>query len=157
MPGSLREELFYSLGGMPTREVAAVMGSHYGLSIDVDLVFHQKEEFFLELLSEMQVIKPVVDFARSLHGRFPLSVASGGPKPVVDKTLQMMGLTDLFPVVVTPEDVVTGKPAPDMFLLAAERMGVPANRCLVFEDAEPGIQAAKSAGMHYVRVSSRRK
>jgi beta-phosphoglucomutase family hydrolase len=155
LKGTLSEELFYSLGGMPTRKVAAVFAKHYGLTIDVDRVFHQKEELFLEMQSEMRVIKPVVDFARQLHGRRPMSVASGGPKPVVRKTLELMHLADLFPVVVTPEDVVHGKPAPDMFLLAAQKMGVPPERCLVFEDAEPGIQAAVAAGMQFVRVPSR--
>jgi HAD superfamily hydrolase (TIGR01509 family) len=66
-----------------------------------------------------------------------------------------MHLHTLFPVVVTPEDVAHGKPAPDMFLLAARKMGVPPAECLVFEDAEPGIQAAAAAGMKWVRVPSR--
>ncbi len=155
LKGTLSEELFYSLGGMPTRKVAHVMAKHYGLTIDVEHVFHQKEEHFLEMQSEMRVIKPVVDFARKLHGRSPMSVASGGPKVVVNKTLELMLIADLFPVVVTPEDVTHGKPSPDMFLLAAERMGVAPARCLVFEDAEPGFQAAVAAGMQYVRVPSR--
>ncbi len=156
LKGTLSEELFYSLGGMPTKKVAAVMARHYGLTIDVDYVFHHKEEFFLEMQAEMKVIKPVVDFARKLHGRSPMSVASGGPRPVVKKTLELMMIAELFPVVVTPEDVTHGKPSPDMFLLAAERMGVAPERCLVFEDAEPGFQAAMAAGMQYVRVPSRR-
>jgi HAD superfamily hydrolase (TIGR01509 family) len=151
----LSEELFYSLGGMPTRKVAAVLAEHYRLAIDVDRVFHEKEALFLEMQAEMKVIKPVVDFARKLHGRAPLSVASGGPRPVVVKTLELMGIAGLFPVVVTPEDVAHGKPAPDMFLLAAQRMGVAPERCLVFEDAEPGVQAAVAAGMQFVRVPSR--
>jgi HAD superfamily hydrolase (TIGR01509 family) len=74
---------------------------------------------------------------------------------IVRQTLARVGLTGLFPVVITPEDVARGKPAPDMFLLAAERMGVPAAACLVFEDAEPGIQAAEAAGMKWVHVPSR--
>ena len=151
----LSEELFYSLGGMPTRKVAQTFSKHYGLTIDVDHVFHRKEELFLEMQAEMKVIKPVVDFARKLHGRAPLSVASGGPRVVVKKTLELMGIDNLFPVVVTPEDVTHGKPSPEMFLLAARRMGVPPEQCLVFEDAEPGFQAAVAAGMKYVVVSSR--
>ena len=151
----LSEELFYSLGGMPTRKVAQTFSKHYGLTIDVDRVFHRKEELFLEMQSEMKVIKPVVDFARKLHGRAPMSVASGGPREVVKKTLELMGIDNLFPVVVTPEDVTHGKPSPEMFLLAAKRMGVPPEQCLVFEDAEPGFQAAVAAGMKYVVVSSR--
>jgi beta-phosphoglucomutase family hydrolase len=152
---NLSEEFFYSLGGMPTRKVARVFADHYGLKIDVDKVFHEKEALFLDMQAEMKVIEPVVKFARSLHGRAPMSVASGGPKPVVKKTLELMGLDGLFPVVVTPEDVAHGKPAPDMFLLAAKLMGVPPERCLVFEDAGPGFEAAKAAGMKYVVVRSR--
>jgi beta-phosphoglucomutase family hydrolase len=151
----LSEELFYSLGGMPTRKVATVFAKHYGLTIDADYVFHHKEELFLEMQAEMKVIQPVVDFARKLHGRTPMSVASGGPRPVVRKTLELMHLIELFPVIVTPEDVAHGKPAPDMFLLAAQKMGVPPEQCLVFEDAGPGFEAAAAAGMQCVRVPSR--
>ena len=152
---TLSEELFYSLGGMPTKKVAATFAKHYGLTLDVEWVFHHKEEFFLEMQAEMKVIKPVVDFARSLHGKAPMSVASGGPKPVVLKTLELMHIADLFPVVVTPEDVTHGKPSPEMFLLAAKKMGVKPERCLVFEDAGPGFEAAAAAGMQFVRVPSR--
>ena len=152
----LSEDLFYSLGGVPTRRVARLLADHYGLTVDVERVFHEKEALFLELQSEMRLIDAVVTFARKAQGHVPLSVASGGPRDVVRVTLARMGLKDLFPVVVTPEDVAHGKPSPDMFLLAAKRMGVAPERCLVFEDAEPGIQAAEAAGMKWVRVESRK-
>jgi beta-phosphoglucomutase family hydrolase len=152
----LSADLFYSLGGVPTRQVAAILAKHYGLTIDVEQVFHQKEALFIELQSEMKLIEAVVAFARRAvaQGR-PVSVASGGPRDIVRHTLELMKLAELFPVVVTPEDVKHGKPAPDMFLLAAERMGVPPARCLVFEDAVPGIKAAEAAGMQWVHVPSR--
>ncbi len=153
--GELSEDLFYSLGGVPTRGVAKLFAEHYGLNIDVEKVFHQKEALFLELRSEMKLIDAVVAFARQEAGRTPLSVASGGPREIVRHTLELMKLKDLFPVVVTPEDVIHGKPAPDMFLLAAKKMGVAPRDCLVFEDAEPGIKAAEAAGMRWVRVESR--
>ncbi len=153
----LSEDLFYSLGGMPTVRVAGVFAKHYGLTIDVLKVFHQKEALFLELRSEMKLIDAVVAVARKAAGRIPLSVASGGPRDVVRHTLDLMKLSELFPVVVTPEDVTHGKPSPEMFLLAAHKMGVAPERCLVFEDAEPGIQAAEAAGMQWVRVESRKK
>lgn len=152
----LDEDFFYSLGGVPTRGVAKIFAMHYGLQIDVEKVFHQKEALFLELKSEMKLIEAVVAFARQgvAHG-IPVSVASGGPRDIVRHTLELMHLDQLFPVVVTPEDVAHGKPAPDMFLLAAKKMGVAPAKCLVFEDAEPGIQAANAAGMKWVRVPSR--
>lgn len=153
--GELDEELFYSLGGVPTRRVAELMGQHYGFVLDPERVFHEKEEIFLSMQGEMRVIQPVVDFARAVAKRAPVAVASGGPKPIVRRTLEVTGLAELFPILVTPEDVVHGKPAPDMFLLAAAKMGVAPAACLVFEDADPGFRAAEAAGMPWVRVASR--
>lgn len=155
LKGDLSEEFFYSLGGVPTRRVAELMGQHYSLSLDPDRVFVEKEEIFMELQGDLRVIEPVVEFARNVARRAPVSVASGGPKPIVRATLERTGLLDLFPVVVTPEDVTQGKPAPDMFLLAAAKMSVPPERCLVFEDADPGVAAARAAGMQWVFVPSR--
>ncbi len=153
----LDEELFYSLGGVPTKKVAELIAKHYGLTIDVHEVFDHKESVFVELQKDAKLIEPVVEFARRAALTHPVSVASGGPRAIVRGMLELTGLARLFPFdkVVTPEDVVHGKPAPDMFLLAAERMGVPAKDCLVFEDAEPGMRAAEAAGMKWVRVPSR--
>lgn len=153
--GELSEDLFYSLGGVPTRRVAELMGQHYHLAVDPDRMFVEKEEIFLELQTDLKAIPAVVEFARAVAKHAPVSVASGGPKPVVRQTLERVGLAELFPIVVTPEDVKRGKPAPDLFLLAAEKMGVAPQSCLVFEDAEPGVEAAKAAGMRWVYVPSR--
>jgi HAD superfamily hydrolase (TIGR01509 family) len=72
-------------------------------------------------------------------------------------TLELIGARDIFPdqCIITAADVEHGKPAPDMFLLAAQRMGVPPEACLVFEDGEMGFRAAAAAGMAYVKVPSR--
>ena len=152
----LSEELFYSLGGVPTRRVADLIGQHYGLTVDVEQVFHEKEAFFTEKLAGVRLIEPVVAVAREVAKTRPLAIASGGPREIVERSLAVSGLAALFPVVVSADDVVHGKPSPDMFLLAAKRMGVPADRCLVFEDAEPGMRAAEAAGMPWVRVDSRK-
>lgn len=153
----LNEDMFYSLGGMPSRRVAKILADHYGLTVDIDKVFHQKEALFLKMRAEMKLIEAVVAIARRAVAQgVPVSVASGGPRDIVRHTLELMHLQGLFTVVVTPEDVAHGKPAPDMFLLAAKKMRVAPVKCLVFEDAEPGIQAAVAAGMQWVRVPSRR-
>jgi beta-phosphoglucomutase family hydrolase len=157
LSGEIDEELFYSLGGVPTREVATLIAQHYGLKIDPQAVFHHKESLFLALQKDAKLIEPVVEIARRMALTRPVSIASGGPRDIVHRMLQITGLAPLFKVVVTPEDVEHGKPAPDMFLLAAQKMGVPAEKCLVFEDAEPGMRAAEAAGMKWVRVPSRKK
>lgn len=155
MPGTLDAELFYSLGGVPTRRVAELIAAHYGLTIDPERVFHDKEEAFMAIQAEAGLIAPTVEFARKMAATHPLAVASGGPRLVVERTLELAGLRPLFKAVVSADDVTHGKPAPDMFLLAAKLMGVEPTRCLVFEDAAPGIQAAKAAGMQVVVVPSR--
>lgn len=156
LAGELDEELFYSLGGVPTRRVAELIAQHYGLKIDAQAVFHHKESLFLELQKDAKLIEPVVEIARRAALTKPVSIASGGPRDIVRRMLEISGLAPLFNVVITPEDVEHGKPAPDMFLLAAKRMGVAPNQCLVFEDAEPGMRAAEAAGMKWVRVPSRK-
>jgi beta-phosphoglucomutase family hydrolase len=153
----LDEELFYSLGGVPTKRVAELIAAHYGLTVDPHAVFDHKESLFSELQKDAKLIEPVVEIARRMSLTHPVSIASGGPRDIVRRMLELSGLAPLFNVVITPEDVEHGKPAPDMFLLAAKRMGVPPEKCLVFEDAEPGMRAAEAAGMKWVRVPSRKK
>ena len=155
---TLDEDLFYSLGGVPTVRVAEVIGAHYGLTIDPLAVEHTKEALFLTMLEAVAHIAPVVAFARRVAVTHPVSIESGGMHQIAVPALMATGLDWIFEIVLTPQDVAPGrgKPAPDMFLLAAEKMGVPPARCLVFEDAEPGIQAALAAGMQVVRVPSRR-
>lgn len=151
----LDEDFFYSLGGVPTRRVAELIARHYGLTIDSEAVFHHKEALFAELQADARLIAPVADFARRVAQTHPVAIASGGPRFIVQRSLDLAGLAPLFKVVISADDVAHGKPAPDMFLLAAARMGVPPAACLVFEDAEPGVRAAEAAGMKWVRVPSR--
>jgi beta-phosphoglucomutase-like phosphatase (HAD superfamily) len=153
---TLDEDLFYSLGGVPTLRVAELIGAHYGMKIDPHFVFQDKETLFREIQADARLIEPVVAFARRVAATYPVGIASGGTRDIVKRSLDLTGLAELFPVVVTACDVTHGKPAPDMFLLAAKQMGVPAEKCLVFEDAEPGMRAAEAAGMRWVRVPSRK-
>ena len=153
----LDEELFYSLGGVPTLKVAELIGQHYGLKLDPRAIFEHKESLFQALQKDAKLIEPVVVIARRVAATHPVSIASGGPRDIVKRSLELAGLAPLFKVVVSADDVAHGKPAPDMFLLAAKKMGVAPEKCLVFEDAEPGMRAAVAAGMKYVKVASRRK
>ena len=157
LASKLDEDLFYSLGGVPTVRVAELIGAHYQLTLDPVAVQHTKETLFLENLKEVTHITPVVAFARRMSATHPLAIATGGMPEIALPVLTITALDELFKIVVTPRDVAPGrgKPAPDMFLLAAKKMGVEPTRCLVFEDAEPGIQAALAAGMQVVRVPSR--
>jgi HAD superfamily hydrolase (TIGR01509 family) len=147
-------DYFYALGGVPTLESAALYGVHYGLTLDPQRVMDEKEQLYLSLLDEVTLIAPVADFARRVAATHPVAVVTGGGPEIAYPALDATGLRAVFPVVITPHDVAPGrgKPAPDMFLLAAERIGVAPAACLVFEDADPGMVAARAAGMQVVRV-----
>ena len=92
-----------------------------------------------------------------MHGKKPLAVASGGGRKAVHATLESLGLIQLFDAIVTSEDYINGKPAPDPYLEAARRLGVIPSECLVFEDTEIGRQSALAAGMECVLVPAPRR
>lgn len=158
MPGTLDEDYFYALGGVHSVQVARYFGERYGLALDPHAVTERKERLYLELIAEVKVIEPVAEFIRKVGDTYPCAVATGGLPDVALPGVAASGLGRYFKTIVTPLDVAPGrgKPAPDMFLLAAERIGVPAKACLVFEDALPGMEAARAAGMGLVHVPSRR-
>ena len=84
----------------------------------------------------------------------PRAVATSASRHDADRLLGRTGLRDRFEVVVTAEDVRRGKPDPEVYLLAARGLGLPPAHCLVFEDAVVGVQAARSAGMRVIGVST---
>ncbi|MDR0842760.1 MAG: HAD family phosphatase, partial [Acidobacteriota bacterium] len=150
----LTEDKFYSMGGIATSRIVAVLNEEYGTDYDYKAISEHKEKLFMATLPGVRPIQPVCDFARhAVALGFPVSVASGGFPEVVNETLRLIGMADIFKGrVVTPDMVENGKPAPDIFLYAAKLMGVAPEKCLVFEDAEPGMKGAKAAGMQLVVV-----
>jgi beta-phosphoglucomutase-like phosphatase (HAD superfamily) len=145
-------DIFVSRAGMSTLLTVEGLNHQFGTSLDaVTVEGHQHAEYAL-LVDEVKPIGAVVALAREHAGRVPMSVASGGTRPLVERTLEVLGIRELFAHVLVASDVPRGKPEPDLFLLAARRMGVAPERCLVFEDGEPGIVAAERAGMQVVRV-----
>ena len=151
-PSIFPEDVFYAMGGRPTKDIVAELNGECGLHLDPEEVAVDKRNAFLENLDQVVVIEEVAEFVRSLRGKMPMAIATGGTRLVVEKTLQHCGLSDLFDEVVTANDVKCGKPAPDVYLEAASRIEVAPERCLVLEDAPAGIMAAQSAGMQVVSV-----
>jgi beta-phosphoglucomutase-like phosphatase (HAD superfamily) len=147
-------ELFMSRAGKSIELTVAELNAEFGMALDPALVSAAQRAQYDVLALGVKPIDEVVAFARErAQAGCPVSVASGGDAPTVARTLRAIGVSDLFPVVVTVEDVEHGKPAPDLFLLAAQRMGVSPADCLVFEDSLLGITAAERAGMGAVLVS----
>jgi beta-phosphoglucomutase-like phosphatase (HAD superfamily) len=155
-PSDFTEEMFYRFGGMPARAIVARLNQDYGYGLPVDQTAHEKEMRFVELLPFIGPVPEVIEVLNRLRPEAKVAVASGGLTEIVRKTLDFLG----FPVgpgekiqfLVGADQVAHGKPAPDLFLRAAELLGVEAKRCLVFEDAEPGFVAAKAAGMDFIDV-----
>lgn len=140
-------ELFMSRAGMSTALTVEGLNLEFGTALNAELVQATQHAEFVKIVHEVRPIDAVVELARRYAGKIPMSVASGGTRELVERTLELIGVSELFPTVVVAADVPRGKPEPDIFLLAAERMGVRPERCLVFEDGAPGLLAAKRAGM----------
>ena len=148
------EDLFYSWGGKPAAEIIATLSEMYSVPMPLKQVATRKEEMYFDLLPRLEAIPEVVEHIEAQQGRIPFAVVSGGRRNSVFRSLTAVHLLDRFETIVGAEDYTNSKPAPDAFLLAAERLGVAPDDCLVFEDTDLGIQAATAAGMASVRVPS---
>lgn len=143
---------YVGLGG---REVLAALAGHFGLTPDLAAWTARKIELASELLDSVRPFGPTTAMVRALSAEgVPMAVASGSPPAAIDRSLTAAGLAELLPVRVSVEQVAAGKPAPDVFLAAARRLGVPPADCVVVEDAVPGVLAARAAGMRCVAIPS---
>lgn len=148
------EELFYAWGGKPVDEILSTLNAMHGLAMPVEAVAKRKEGLYFDLLPQLKPIPEVVEHINLQYGRIPFAVVTGGRRESVVRSLTVTRLIDRFETIVGAEDYENSKPAPDCFLLAADRLGVEPSACLVFEDTDLGIQAATVAGMASVLVPS---
>jgi HAD superfamily hydrolase (TIGR01509 family) len=146
------EDLFYSWGGMPVAAIIATLNQRHGLSMPVEEVAHRKESLYYELLPKLTAVPEVLDQIEEAHTRIPFAVVSGSTRESVTASLRVLGLLDKFDILVCAGDYEKSKPDPEPFLLAAQKLNVPPETCLVFEDTDMGIQAATAAGMPSVKV-----
>ena len=149
---SFPEERFYALAGVPTVRIAELLVREWAVPLDHQELAATKERAYRDSVTSVAPIATVVAIARQARGQQPIAVASGSHRALVQSTLRAIGVLDWFAVIVAAEDVVHPKPAPDVFLEAARRLGVSPDRCTVYEDADLGIQAARAAGMRWVDV-----
>ena len=149
------EARFYQLGGVPTAKIVRILSQETGVPLtdqQVEGITVAKEEHFLDLLHTVTPIEPVQHIAKTYRGKLPLAVASGGYHETISRTLQFVGMADWFDAMVCAEDVTKHKPEPEVFLEAARRLSVDSARCVVFEDTDIGLEAARRAGMVGVDV-----
>jgi len=140
-------DLLFSLKGMKETDVIITYNQHHRTNLDPDEMVRIKHGFLSKVIPNVQPINIVVDIARNYHGQMPLAVVSGSPKNIVHPELEAIGIFNLFDTILTADDPFKPKPAPDIFLEAANRMGIEPGRCQVFEDGDPGLESARNAGM----------
>lgn len=153
------EETFAALGlscplefllrhnGKPTDVIVTRYNAEFGRTINVAEFTADKERRTYARLEQTRPLEPVAGLARQYYGRLPLAVVSGSNRANVERTLRAIGLRELFPVVLTADDGLPPKPAPELFLEAARRLQIEPRYCQVFEDADSGLEAARRAGM----------
>lgn len=146
-PGWYRERIALS-----ANDLIAAMEQCIDRQLDRAEIHARQLTVYLRSLHLVREREPVVAVARAFHGRVPLAVASSGTRHPVVGALQAVGIAELFQVVVTAEDVRRGKPAPDVFLAAAESLGTCPEDCVAYEDTDGGITAAAAAGMRVIDV-----
>ena len=134
--------------GLPYPRVHAYFAERVTLP-EADALWQRfSAELFALIDSGLAPFEDATGAARDLRARgIPIAVASSSPRERLHRTLARAGLLGAFEVTVAGDEVARGKPAPDMFLLAAARLGVPASHCVVVEDSPPGVRAGLAAGM----------
>jgi len=142
--------------GMSSVEWSRYMHDVIGLSespeeISTEVVRRMQERY----AHDLPLIDGAVEAVRRLGGSFRLALASSSNRPIIDAVLAQAGLADAFEATVSSEEVARGKPAPDVFIEAARRLGVAPERCAAIEDSGNGIRAAHAAGMRVVAVPNR--
>lgn len=142
----------YALGGVPSRKIVGIINEQQGLALDAEQVAGVKNQHYVKLLPRATVFPAMASLLEKWHSRLPMAVGTGSPRVNAEAVLQNTDLGRYMGAVVTADDVEQHKPNPDTFLLAAQRLGVAPERCLVFEDTQIGRQAALAAGMACVMV-----
>jgi HAD superfamily hydrolase (TIGR01509 family) len=141
------------LAGWPIANVVEELNLRYNAKMDPDEFRSRKAQLFeSEYLSKVLPIPYVVEHLKANSGKVKIGVVSGGDRIAVQRTLDLIGVSEYVEALVCAGETPKGKPFADPFLKAAELLGVDPKKCLVFEDGIPGTKAAEAAGMHWVRI-----
>lgn len=146
-------EIFITMAGVPAIETVEKLNGMFGTKMDPVEIGLYKEQEYEKIMHKMKPVEPVVELAKKYYGILPMAVGTGGYKKLAMKTLEIIGMSSYFSVLVSAEDVSHPKPHPETFLKCAELMGVKPEICQVFEDGPPGMEAARRAGMKALLVT----
>ena len=149
--GVIKDQKFYeAFAGTLTSDRMRILKDLFKLDIPVEEMVKKREDMILEIMAR-EDIKPVSgipEFLKSIKNRgLKTAVASSSGYDLIGLILSRLGISEYFDSITSGNDVKRGKPSPDIFLLAAEKIGAEPSKCLVVEDSENGVRAAKAAGM----------
>ena len=148
----MEKDWYYPRGGLTPDALMDEYEALLGRPVSRDSIFERYSVAFQAGLHRLKEVAVIAEVAREWKGRVPMAVASNGRKENVKASLAATKLLPLFDLIVAAEDVERGKPAPDVFLEAARRMGVAAESCVVFEDTDEGLEGARKAGMRTIDI-----
>jgi HAD superfamily hydrolase (TIGR01509 family) len=151
--GRWRDDAPKAMIGMSSPEWSSYMHDQLGVPLppaDLDRMVVQRVEKLYR--AELPLIPGVIEAVRDLQRHWPLGLASSANREVIDLVLALAQLTDAFKATVSSEEVERGKPAPDVYLEAARRLGVRPDRCVAIEDSSSGLRSAAEAGMAVIAV-----
>jgi HAD superfamily hydrolase (TIGR01509 family) len=152
-------ESFRRSSGMRIIDDIREMRAHFGWSDSEEALFASRQQFFDEACAraELEPMPGAIDMIRNLQARqMPLAITSSAVRNSIESILARLGIRDAFTLIVDGSEVVHGKPDPEAYLVTAEKLGVAADGCLVFEDSHVGVVAAKRAGMVCIAVRNPR-
>jgi HAD superfamily hydrolase (TIGR01509 family) len=151
--GRYDEEVQRAMMGMSAPEWSRYLHEEAGVPDEPDEINRAVVERMLGAYrSDLPLLPGAVEAVRRTAAAFPLALASSSNREVFEEVLELAGLSACFRATVSSEEVERGKPAPDVYLEAARRLGVAADRCVAVEDSHAGIRSAKSAGMRVVAI-----
>lgn len=145
-------EFYHARLGLSRYQLLEELKQAQGKPFDEQAVAEHNTAAFLAHLPAIQPIPYTHDILRSQYGRLKLGVASGGQRSIVEATLKAIGVYDMLDTIVTIEDTGVGKPAPDLYLLAAERLNVAPRFVVAYEDSDEGMEAAERAGIRVIDI-----
>ncbi|WP_018611512.1 HAD family hydrolase [Segetibacter koreensis] len=146
-------EIIDEFAGLPIPAVVEEINKRYNSSFNpTEFESLKSNLFYNEFIEKTEPIHFVVDHLKANAVKYMIGVVSGGSRKMIQKTLEVLRIDGLVDVMVCAGETPHGKPYPDPFLLAAEKLGVEPSDCLVFEDGDAGVKAAKAAGMKWIRI-----
>lgn len=148
----ISRDWYYKYCGTSAQEMLQILKDSFGYQFDSEAIIVERQKHYQSLLDTVNEVQAVAEIVRNHHKKVPMAVASGGERIVLEATLNNIRLRNFFDVVVSIDDVEKGKPEPDIFLLAAQKLNISPQDCIVYEDSDGGLEAARRAGMRSIDV-----